>query len=108
MLVAIIIFTSLMLIMSDSLLDRVSILISLEVFVYLVSVAKVWFHVIMMLILLEFFSIKGFVVLALKRVTLINPRALFLFAVLMVCEARLGMGLVVRVSRGRGDERVVI
>jgi len=47
-------------------------------------------------------------VLALKRATLINPGALFLFSVLIVCEASLGMGLVVRISRGRGDERVVI
>lgn len=63
---------------------------------------------IIILILLEFFRIKGFVILSIKTVRLINPGALFLYSVLIVCEASLGIGLVVRIRRGRGDERVVI
>ena len=39
---------------------------------------------------------------------MINSGVLFLYSVLIVCEARLGIGLIVRIRRGRGDERVVI
>ena len=108
MLIVIIIFILFMLISSDSVIDNLIVLLALEVFIYIVCISKVWFHVIIILILLEFFRIKGFVILALKRVNLINPGAVFVYSVLIVCEASLGMGLVVSIRRGRGDERVVI
>lgn len=108
MLIIMIIFALFIIISSDRVFDSFNILLALEIFIYIVSMTKVWFHVIIILILLEFFSIKGFVVLAIKSTNLINPGALFLFSVLIVCEARLGIGLVVSIRRGRGDERVVI
>lgn len=108
MLLILCLIAAVLILSGDSVADMFIILLGLEVFVYIISLAKVWFHVIIILILLEFISIKGFVVISIKSASLFNPAMLFLFSVLIVCEARLGIGLIVRISRGRGDEGVVV
>jgi len=108
MLLILCLIAAMLVVSGERVIELFSVLLVLEVSIYMLSLAKVWFHVIMILILLEFISIKGFVIISIKAASFLNPAILFLFSVLMVCEARLGMGLIVRIRRGRGDEGVVI
>ena len=62
----------------------------------------------MIMLLLEFIRLKVFLVCALKTLTMLNPLTIFIFSVLVVCEARMGIGLVVSLTRERGGEAVVI
>lgn len=62
----------------------------------------------MIMLLLEFFSVKVFVICSIKTLIILNPIIIFIFSVLMVCEARIGIGLVVRLTRERGGEGVVV
>jgi len=39
---------------------------------------------------------------------IVGPLIVFLFAVVIVCEARVGIGLIVRLTRGRGDEIIKV
>ncbi len=62
----------------------------------------------MLIIVLEFLSISLFfcgAVLVIKR---IRPVLIFFLATLIVCEARIGLGLVVGLTRGRRNEAVII
>lgn len=90
------------------LLDLLIGVVFLELFIYLLVLIKVWFHVIILMLFLEFFSLKAFLLCTIKRLMFISPMIIFIFSVLMVCEARIGMGLVVRLTRERGGEAAVI
>lgn len=58
------------------------------------------------MLILEFFRIGGFIAASTLRTTTMGPLIVFLFAVVIVCEASVGIGLIVRLTRGRGDEIV--
>ena len=79
-----------------------------EFVVYLFRLIKIWYHVILLILLLEFLRIKGFLLCRLILTTKIRGLFLFFFSVMIVCEARIGIGLVVRLTRGCGDEAIEI
>lgn len=60
------------------------------------------------MILLEFLRVKRFILIRVVRVRGVRAILLFVFSVIMVSEARMGMGLIVRLARRRGDESVEI
>lgn len=60
------------------------------------------------MILLEFLRVKIFVMRSLVLMRQIRGLFLFFFVVIIVCEARIGISLIVRVTRGRGDEVIEI
>merc|ERR1712228_685536 len=76
----------------------------LEVVVFLLGIIKGWRHVIIIMILLEFFSVGAYFICALS-LQVFNPLLLFTSCVIIVCEARLGMGLIICLTRARGDEK---
>jgi len=80
----------------------------LEVVVFLLVIIKGWRHVIIIIILLEFFRVGAYFVSALSCLQFFNPLLMFTFCVLIVCEARLGMGLIICLTRARGDEKALI
>ena len=71
-----------------------------EFLLYLFSLTKIWYHVILLLLLLEFLRIKGFLLCRMMLTVKISALFLFFFSVIIVCEARMGIGLVVRLTRG--------
>ena len=60
------------------------------------------------MILLEFLRVKRFILIRVVRVRGVRAILLFVFSVIMVSEARMGMRLIVRLARRRGDESVEI
>ena len=80
------------------------ILLTVEIIIYILRAVKSWSHVIIIILILEFFRIGGFMAGSVLRVATMGPLIVFLFAVVIVCEARVGIGLIVRLTRGRGDE----
>jgi len=62
----------------------------------------------MLIIVLEFFRIRLFFCGAVLVVKRIRPLLIFFLATLIVCEARMGLGLVVGLTRGRSNEAVII
>lgn len=83
-------------------------MVILEIFIYLLCLIKSWYHVILLILILEFFRIKAFVLCGILLITKISSLFLFFFSVIIVCEARIGIGLIVRLTRGRGDEAIEI
>nr|YP_010406806.1 NADH dehydrogenase subunit 4L [Labidocera rotunda]URC16607.1 NADH dehydrogenase subunit 4L [Labidocera rotunda] len=84
------------------------VVLAFEVLIYLLSLMKSWYHVILLMLILEFFSIKGFVICSMLLISKISSLFLFFFSVMMVCEASMGMGLIVSLTRGWGDEAIEI
>lgn len=84
------------------------ILIIFEVVVYLFRLMKSWYHVILLILILEFFRIKRFLLCNMIMISKVRSLFLFFFSVIIVCEARIGIGLIVRLTRGRGDEAIEI
>merc|ERR1712058_53830 len=80
----------------------------LEVGLFVVIIIKRWRHVIRIIILLEFFRVSAFFICTLLCLHNFSTLLLFCTCVLIVCEARLGMGLIIRLTRARGDERALI
>ena len=80
----------------------------LEILIYVVALLNSWYHVIILIILLEFLRVKIFVISSLVLITQIRGLFLFFFVVMIVCEASIGISLIVRVTRGRGDEVIEI
>jgi len=58
--------------------------------------------------ILEFFRIKRFIICSILIVVKLRALFMFFFSVIIVCEARIGIGLIVRLTRGWGDEAVEI
>lgn len=63
---------------------------------------------IIMLMLMEFISVKRFFLVRVSVINSYSSRLVFYFSVLIVCEASLGIGLLVGLRRGRGSEAVQI
>lgn len=84
------------------------VLIIFEGVVYLFRLIKSWYHVILLMLILEFFRIKSFLLCNIMIIRKIRSLFLFFFSVMMVCEARMGIGLIVSLTRGRGDEAIEI
>nr|YP_009743045.1 NADH dehydrogenase subunit 4L [Eurytemora affinis]QIJ60009.1 NADH dehydrogenase subunit 4L [Eurytemora affinis] len=82
--------------------------LTLQLVFYSIALVKVWFHVIMLMMVLEFLSISLFFCGAVLVVKSISPLLIFFLATLMVCEASMGLGLVVGLTRGRSNEAVII
>jgi hypothetical protein len=89
-------------------MDLVLTITFLECFLYVICLVKSWYHVILLLIVLEFFSIKRFIICRLLVSVKIRALFIFFFSVIIVCEARIGIGLIVRLTRGCGDEAIEI
>ena len=85
-------------------IDLILIILRVELVLYLIRAVKSWSHVIILILVLEFFRISGFLSCALIRVGGAGPLIVFLFAVVIVCEASIGISLIVALTRGRGDE----
>lgn len=100
---------SLILVARGASLTKIIILFILaEIIVFCVRITKLWYHVIMLIMILEFFRLKRFVVCSLFRPPAWGSIILFALTVIIVCEARIGMSLIVSITRRRGDEAVVI
>ena len=80
----------------------------IEVLIYVLVITKKWYHVIILLVVIEFFRIKGFILTRLLWTQSFTSLFLFLFVTLMVCEASLGIGLVISLTRRVGDEGVCV
>ncbi len=75
-----------------------------ELLIYLVLIIKQWYHVIILLLLLEFFRVAGFALSVIRWSSFLSSLFLFFFATLIVCEASMGIGLVIALTRGAGGE----
>ena len=95
-----------LLVFNGNLVDLLCLLLRVELVLYVIRAVKVWAHVIMLILILEFFRIGGFIACSIVSTRGLNPLAIFLFAVVIVCEARMGIGLIVGLTRGRGDEMI--
>ena len=75
----------------------------LEILIYVFVYTSFWYHVIMLLIVLEFMMLKNFlmVILIIYCLSLENV-FLFFFRTLAVSEASLGMSLLTVLSRAHG------
>ena len=62
----------------------------------------------MLIIVLEFLRIRLFFCGGVFVVKRIRALLIFFLATLIVCEARMGLGLVVGLTRGRSNEAVII
>ena len=74
----------------------------LELAFYVIALKHMWHHIIILVILLEFFSIKGFIFIVLFSSIRLHSSILFFYLVLMVCEAGLGLSLVSSLVRRGG------
>lgn len=73
--------------------------------VYLVLYTSLWYHVIMLLIILEFFMLKGFFFIRLVIfIGSVETFFIFLFTALAVREASLGMSLLTVLARAHGND----
>jgi len=90
---------------SPSLTDSLIILIALELGVYMALYTSFWYHVIILLIILEFFILKGFFFtsLVIFRGSL-ETFFIFLFTALAVREASLGIALLTVLARAHGND----
>jgi len=77
----------------------------LEILIYVFVYTSFWYHVIMLLIVLEFMILKNFlmVILIIYCLSLENV-FLFFFRALAVSEASLGMSLLTVLSRTHGND----
>ena len=71
-----------------------------------IALTNLWHHIIIVLILLEFFRIKGFLIIRASYSISSHPSFMFIYLVLIVCEASLGLSLVTRLTRGVGGDVV--
>lgn len=78
----------------------------LELALLIIALTNLWHHIIMILILLEFFRIKGFLIIRSSYAISLHPSFIFIYLVLMVCEASLGLSLVTRLTRGVGGDEL--
>lgn len=62
----------------------------------------------MLILILEFFRVRGFVCCSLAGTRAVGPLVVFLFSVVIVCEASIGIRLIVALTRGRGDEIIKV
>lgn len=94
---------------SPSLADSLIILIALELGVYMALYTSFWYHVIILLIILEFFILKGFFFtgLVIFRGSL-ETFFIFLFTALAVREASLGISLLTVLARAHGNDYLSI
>jgi hypothetical protein len=90
---------------SPSLGDSLIILTALELVIYIALYTSFWYHVIMLLIILEFFILKGFFFtsLVIFRGSL-ETFFIFLFTALAVREASLGISLLTVLARAHGND----
>lgn len=83
--------------------DLFFLLVLMELIFYVFALRRQWHHIIMLVILLEFFRIKGFLFITVFPSIRLHSSVLFFYVVLIVCEAGLGLSLVSSlVRRGRG------
>ena len=80
----------------------------LEVVIILASLVKLWFHVIIIIILIEFLGLKVFLFSSFMVRGFINNIFLILFLVFMVIEASLGMRLVGILSRLSSNQSIKV
>jgi len=71
-------------------------------------ITKSWGHVLVVIVILEFFRVKGFLLCRRLVGGFLRSSLIFFFVVLIVCEACLGMCLVVCLGRARGGEVQVV
>ena len=79
-----------------------------EVVIILASLVKLWFHVIIIIILIEFLGLKVLLFSSFMVRGFINNIFLILFLVFMVIEARLGMRLVGILSRLSSNQSIKV
>ena len=79
-----------------------------EVVIILASLVKLWFHVIIIINLIEFLGLKVFLFSSFMVRGFINNIFLILFLVFMVIEARLGMRLVGILSRLSSNQSIKV
>ena len=77
-----------------------------EMVIILGSLVKLWFHVIIIIILIEFLGLKIFLLTVCILNFYINNVFLILLVVFIVIEARLGIGLVGILSRLSSNQSV--
>jgi len=64
---------------------------------------KNWFHIIIIILLIELFSVLSFKLVSISTLVFLNRVFLFTLLVIIVVEARLGISLVVGSTRSWGD-----
>ena len=79
-----------------------------EVVIILASLVKLWFHIIIIIILIEFLGLKVFLFSSFMVRVFTNNIFLILFLVFMVIEASLGMRLVGILSRLSSNQSIKV
>jgi hypothetical protein len=80
----------------------------LRLFLVFLAILKNWFHVIIILILLELGILLAFIALAYSISFAVRYENLFLFSTLIVIEARLRIALLARITRSHGNDYLII
>ena len=64
-------------------------------------------HILLIILILEFFMLNILIMAALRSFYISSSSSfLMLFFTLAVCEARIGLGLLIQISRSNGSEQV--
>ncbi len=82
--------------------------VRLRVWFTYIAMLKNWFHIIIILILLEIAIILSFLRLSLLISFNLRVEIIFLFSTLIVTEASVRMALLVKISRTHGNDYLII
>nr|AYV63063.1 NADH dehydrogenase subunit 4L [Lovenula raynerae] len=78
--------------------------IGLELIFYTLSLLKNWFHVMMILMVMEMFMLKNFLLINLAAINTLSPSLIFIFTTFMVMEASMGMSILTLLTRSHGND----
>lgn len=85
--------------------EVIIILIGVEILIYVFIYTSFWYHVIILLMVLEFIILKNFLlVVIIIYILKIENVFVFFFRALAVSEARLGISLLTVLSRAHGND----
>merc|ERR1712015_498600 len=85
--------------------ETVLVLGGAEMVLYVVVYTSFWYHIIILLIVLEFIMLKNFLlIMVLISISSVESAFIFFFSVLAVREARLGISLLAVLSRAHGND----
>jgi len=92
---------------STLIFDLLRILWALELFILRLCITKNWFHIIIIILLLEIIGLVLFKIIRGGRLWL-NSNIMFFYITIIVIEASLGIGLLICNTRACGGDSVVL
>lgn len=88
--------------------EFILIIFILEIFIYFTAILKNWFHLIIILILIEIIILKLFFILVIISRIEISQNIIFIFSTFIVIEARMGVSILTLIVRSHGNDFILI